>query len=96
MAAMVEQGVWDREPVHLPPGKTAVTGRLSLPKERRTRQADKVQGTVCSKGVREVPGVDYGETFAAVAKMPTVRLLSPVGEHNLEVHLADIVRAFLT
>jgi len=24
MAAMVEQGVWDREPVHLPPGKTAV------------------------------------------------------------------------
>jgi len=32
-----------------------------------------------------------------VAKMPTVRLLLALeAEHNLEVHLADIVRAFLT
>ncbi|XP_010518640.1 PREDICTED: uncharacterized protein LOC104793917 [Camelina sativa] len=47
-------------------------------------------------GNRQVAGVDYGETFAPVVKMTTVRsFLSVVAARNWEVHQMDVHNAFL-
>lgn len=49
-----------------------------------------------SWGIDKVEGVDYGETFAPVVKMTTVRsFFSIVSARNWEVHQMDVHNAFL-
>ena len=47
-------------------------------------------------GNHQVEGIDYGETFAHVAKMTTVRIfLDIAAKQNYEVHQMDVHNAFL-
>ena len=97
MAAMVEQGVWDPEPVELPPGKSAVDSKVIFKWKKDDKgQVARYKARLVARGFSQRPGEDYGQTFASVAKMPTIRLLLGLAaEHDMEVHLADVDHAFL-
>ena len=51
---------------------------------------------IVAKGFRQVQGVDYHETFAAVVSLPTMRcFLALVSSMNLDCDQMDVVTAFL-
>lgn len=57
---------------------------------------ERYKARLVALGNRQVEGVDYGETFAPVAKMDTIRLFLKVAAgRNYEVHQMDIHNAFL-
>ena len=97
MSAMVEQGVWDPEPVKLPPGKTAVDSKVIFTYKRDEQgKVYKYKARLVARGFSQVPGLDYGDTFVAVARMASVRMMLALAtEHDMEVHLSDVQRAFL-
>lgn len=44
-----------------------------------------------AQGFSQIPGVDFFETYAPVAKMATMRVLfTMVAQHDFEIHQIDI------
>ncbi|XP_019099751.1 PREDICTED: uncharacterized protein LOC109132539 [Camelina sativa] len=65
-------------------------------KHRSDGTIERYKARLVVLGNRQVAGVDYGETFAPVVKMTTVRsFLSVVAARNWEVHQMDVHNAFL-
>lgn len=57
---------------------------------------DKCKAQLMEKGFSEVPGVNYIETFALIAKMNSIHLtLTIVATHGWVVHKMDVKNAFL-
>jgi len=49
-----------------------------------------------ARGFEQVPGLDYGETFAPVARLTTFRIFVPLAlELHGTIHHLDVVTAFL-
>jgi len=49
-----------------------------------------------AKGYSERPGVDFRETFAPVARMSSIRMISAVAvQHQMEMHQLDVTTAYL-
>jgi len=49
-----------------------------------------------AQGFSQVPGVDYFDTFAPVAKLASIHaVLTIAAACNMEIHQIDIKRAFL-
>ena len=97
MQAMVQFGVWDEEPVELPPGKKAVDSKLVFRiKTNQWGEVEKYKARFVARGFSQRPGEDYHETFSSVTKMGTVRLLLALATvHDWELHLCDVDNAFL-
>jgi hypothetical protein len=56
----------------------------------------KYKSRLIAKGYSQIHGVDYEETFAPVVKFRSIRILLAFVTHfNLELHLMDVVTAFL-
>ena len=81
----------------LPPGKKAIGCQWVFRiKHRSDGSIERYKARLVVLGNRQVEGVDYGETFAPVVKMTTVRsFLSIVSAPNWEVHQMDVHNAFL-
>jgi hypothetical protein len=59
-------------------------------------QIEKHKARLVAKGFSQQPGIDYGEIFAPVARLDTVRtLLAIAAQHKWQVYQMDVKSAFL-
>ena len=59
-------------------------------------EIERYKARLCAQGFSQVPGVDFTETFASVAKFASIcTLLLLAAKHNLEVHQMDVKSTFL-
>ena len=88
-------GTW--KIVDLPPGAKPIPHSLVF-KEKLgpDGDVDTRRIRVVAGGHKQVYGVDYNETFAAAAKMPSVRVvLANSAQHDWEMHQVDVKSAYL-
>jgi hypothetical protein len=59
-------------------------------------QIEKHKARLVAQGFSQQPGIDYGETFAPVARLDTVRsLMAIAAQHKWQVYQMDVKSAFL-
>lgn len=81
----------------LPPGKKAIPTKVVLTKKLDPAgKPVRYKVRLVAQGFRQVPGVDYFETFAPVAALDSVRLvLTIAAAADLVIEQLDVVTAFL-
>jgi len=94
---MEDLKVWDKAPVPLPAGKTAVDGKFVFaPKLDAEGNVVRYRARFVARGFTQRPGSDYTETFSSVVKWATVRMVGALAAVNdWEVHVVDVKTAFL-
>lgn len=79
----------------LPEGRKAIGCRWVLEVKEDNKGRSVYKARLVAQGFSQVPGVDYGATFAPVIKPTFVRLLMVLAcQHDWEVHTFDAKRAF--
>ena len=59
-------------------------------------EIDRFKGRLVAQGFSQIPGLDFTETFAPVARFATIRtLLAYAVNRNMHVHQMDVTTAFL-
>lgn len=83
--------------VELPPGRTPIKCKwIFTIKERPNCTTARYKARLVAKGFAQKPGIDYGETFAPVMKMDSIRIIpSLVTKYNLNIIHFDVKTAFL-
>ncbi|CAI7862087.1 unnamed protein product [Closterium sp. NIES-53] len=95
LESLLDRGTWTLEP--LPKGKKLVGVKwVYRVKVKGDGSLDKFKARLVAKGYSQVPGQDYNETFASVAKYTSVRaLLGMAVRMDLYIIQLDISNAFL-
>ncbi|KAH0813975.1 hypothetical protein GEV33_008816 [Tenebrio molitor] len=95
MTALRENETWTLE--ELPKGKKAIDCKWVFKIKRdETGTLDKYKARLVVKGCSQRPGIDYGETYAPVARLTTVKtLLSVINHKGLVAEQLDVKNAFL-
>ena len=89
---IIEHDAWDV--THLPPDRVPITARWVL--KRKEVPVPKLKARFTIRGFQQKEGEDYGETFAPVAKLITLRVfLSLVAILQLCTYQLDLKTAFL-
>ncbi|CAL9010759.1 unnamed protein product [Prunus brigantina] len=93
--ALAKTNTW--ELVQLPRGKTAIGCKWVYKiKTKSDGSIDRYKARLVAKGFNKEYGVDYAETFAPVARMPSVRTLIAVASvRQWTLHQMDVKNAFL-
>lgn len=92
IGSLDENGTWK---VVKDPGNVKLLGTRWVFR-RKTGLEEKCKARLVVKGYLQRANVDYGETYAPVARMPTIRMLLSVGmKYDLEIHHMDVKTAFL-
>ncbi|OWZ00175.1 Integrase, catalytic core protein, partial [Phytophthora megakarya] len=78
-------------------GRKAIGNRwVFRVKENQAGEIERFKARLVAKGFSQKHGIDYDETFAPVAKFPSIGvLLSLVAKYNLTVHQMDVKTAIL-
>ena len=80
----------------LPEGRKAIGCRWVLEFKHDNKGGSVYKARLVAQGFSQVPGIDYGATFAPVIKPTTVRLLAALGcQNDWEIDTFDAKRAFL-
>ena len=93
--SMKDHGVWT--PTELPAGKRAITCRwIYKIKTTAENEIDRFRARLCARGFAQIPGEDFQELFAPVARMDTIRtLLAISAARKLHLRQSDVKVAFL-
>ena len=80
-----------------PQGVNVVGSRWVFKVKRNSSGSiDRFKARLVAQGYTQTEGVDYGEVFSPVARLPAIRSLLALGNaHNLEIHQMDVNTAFL-
>lgn len=95
LSSLAKNNVWDLVP--RPKGTNIVTNRWVYKLKRKpSGEIDRYRARLVARGFSQVEGIDYSETYAPVANMPTVRLLLAFAAvKQLKFRQFDIKTAFL-
>ena len=90
----VDNGTW--ELAELLPGKNDITCKWVFRLKTNADGSTRFKARLVIRGFEQVPGIDFHETFAPVAKFVTVRVqLALAAHHDWEVEQMDVKTAFL-
>ena len=90
----IENGTW--EPGELPPGRGEISSKWVFKTKVNADGSLRHKARLVVRGFEQREGLDYQETFAPVAKFPTLRVLLALAAHNdWEVHHMEVKTAFL-
>ena len=80
------------------PAEANIVGSKWVYKAKRDAAGNVVRykARLVAQGFSQVPGVDYFDTYAPVAHLPSIRtILAIAAARNLEIHQIDIKGAYL-
>ncbi|KDR64976.1 hypothetical protein GALMADRAFT_82453 [Galerina marginata CBS 339.88] len=80
----------------LPPGRKAIGSKWVFRKKRGLNGETIYKARIVAQGFSQIPGVDFFQTYAPVARIETIRLLMAIAAINdWEFHVVDVDSAFL-
>ncbi|KIJ12246.1 hypothetical protein PAXINDRAFT_52862, partial [Paxillus involutus ATCC 200175] len=84
------------ETAQLPKGQKAIGCRWVLEFKDNNKGGSVYKARLVAQGFSQIPGVDYGSTFAPVIKPALVRLIAALAcKNDWELDMFDAKRAFL-
>ena len=90
----IENGTW--EAGELPPGRHEISSKWVFKTKVNADGSLRYKVRLVVRGFEQREGLDYQETFAPVAKFPTLRVLLALAAHfDWEIHHMDVKTAFL-
>ena len=90
----IDNGTW--ELAELPSGKHDITCKWVFRLKTNADGSTRYKARLVIRGFEQVPGIDFHETFAPVAKFVTVRVLLALAAHyDWEVEQMNVKTAFL-
>jgi hypothetical protein len=100
MAMQKELGIMDEMNVYqlttLPAGRKAIGNRWVLEFKEDNKGGPVHKARLVAQGFSQIPGVDYGATFAPVLKTASLRIIAALAcKNNWDLDTFDATRAFL-
>ena len=93
-ASHEENGTW--RPATLPAGRKALSTKWVFKNKTNADGSIRHKARLVVRGFEQKQGIDFQETFAPVAKFPTVRIMLALATHfDWEIHQMDVKTAFL-
>ena len=93
--SLIKNKTW--ELVDRPNDQNVIGSRLILKNKFNTNGTlERRKARVVAKGYSQRPGIDFKETFAPVARLSSIRMLTALAiEYEMEIHQLDVTTAFL-